>query len=328
MIRRVVVRAPNWLGDAVLSLPALRDVRRNFREARIEVLARGWLADFYRAVEAVDGVRESTTWHADARAIRGQFDLAVLFPNSFASALVPFVAGIRERWGYARDGRSLLLTRRARVPAGVKGRSEMYYYRALLAGLGLRVSAAPDASLRCPAEWSARGRAILGDGDVIGMNPGAFYGAAKRWPADRFAAAGDLLASRTGARIALVGSAGERPLAEAIAAAMERAPAVLCGATTLSELIGVLSQLRLLVTNDSGPMHVAAALGTPVVAVFGPTDWRETAPVGRRARVVREPVDCAPCKLRECPIDHRCMLRVPPGRVADEAMGLLADGGE
>jgi heptosyltransferase-2 len=108
---------------------------------------------------------------------------------------------------------------------------------------------------------------------------------------------------------------------------MELKPSVLCGSTTISDLIGVLSQLRLLVTNDSGPMHVAAALGTPVVAVFGPTDWRETAPVARRSRVVREPVDCAPCKLRECPIDHRCMLRIPPERVADEAVALLAEEG-
>jgi heptosyltransferase II len=324
---RVLVRAPNWLGDAVLSLPALRDVRRNLPEARIEVLARGWLAELYRAVEAVDGVRESTTWREDARAVCGQFDLAILFPNSFASALVPFLARIPERWGYATDGRALLLTRRARVPAEVRGWSEMYYYRAMLGGMGLRVSAAPDATLRCPAEWSARGRAILGEGHFIGMNPGAFYGSAKRWPADRFAAAGDRLARRTGARIALVGSAQERPIAEAIAEAMDPRPAVLCGSTTMSELIGVLSQLRLLVTNDSGPMHVAAALGTPVVAVFGPTDWRETAPVARRSRVVREPVDCAPCKLRECPIDHRCMQRVPPERVADEAVALLAEEG-
>jgi heptosyltransferase-2 len=123
--------------------------------------------------------------------------------------------------------------------------------------------------------------------------------------------------------VAVLGSAGEAPLAAEVARGLDAPPLDLCGRTTLPELVGVLSRLRLLVTNDSGPMHVAAALGTPVVAVFGPTDWRETAPVGERHRLVREPVHCSPCLLRECPIDHRCMRRVSAERVLDEARGLL-----
>ena len=133
---------------------------------------------------------------------------------------------------------------------------------------------------------------------------------------------GDRLVRQTGARVAIVGGPAERGLAEAIAGAMQAPVRVLAGETSLPELAGVLAQLRLLVTNDSGPMHVAAALGTPVVAVFGPTDWRETAPVGQ-GRIVREPVECAPCKLRECPIDHRCMRRVGVEQVAGEALALL-----
>jgi heptosyltransferase-2 len=196
----------------------------------------------------------------------------------------------------------------------------------MLAGAGLRVSAAPDVSLRCPPDWteSAGADRLLGKdggGDWVGVNPGAFYGTAKRWLPERFAAVADTLAAR-GARIALVGGAAERPIAEAIAAQM-RAPArVLCGETTVPELVGVLARLRLLVTNDSGPMHVAAALGVPVVAVFGPTDWRETHPVGEAHRVVREPVHCSPCGLRECPIDHRCMRRVSVDRVLGETAPL------
>jgi heptosyltransferase II len=323
-IERILVRAPNWLGDVILSLPALRDLRRNFPRARLEVLARDWVADLYRAVPGVEAVRVSGGHRRDVEAIRGAFDAAVLLPNSFGAALVVWRAGVPERWGYATDGRGLLLTRAARVPAGVRGRSQVYYYRAMLAGVGLETPDAPDASLRCPEEWSARGAERLGgDGPWLGLNPGAFFGSAKRWLPERYAAVGELVGRRTGAKVAILGGAAERPLGEAIASGMRAPVRVLCGETTLPELVGVLSRLRLLVTNDSGPMHVAAALGVPLVAVFGPTDWRETAPVGDRVRLVREEVECAPCLLRECPIDHRCMRRLTLDRVAEAALELM-----
>jgi heptosyltransferase-2 len=322
---RVVVRAPNWVGDVVLSLPALRDLRRCFPAARLEVLARPWVAELYAAVAGVDAVVESRGLAADVEALRGRFDLGVLLPNSFASALTLWRAGIPERWGYATDARGMLLTRSCRVPARVRGQSQVYYYRAMLEGLGLAVEGPPDASLACPQEWAAQGETLLGDtGPWIGVNPGAFYGTAKRWPPERFAAAAALVARRTGASVAIVGAASERPLGEAIASQLAAPSRVLCGETTLAGLVGVLAQLRLLLTNDSGPMHLAAALGTPLVAVFGSTDWVETAPVSERARVVREDTACAPCRLRECPIDHRCMTRVGVSRVAAAALELVA----
>ena len=325
-LETIVVRAPNWLGDAVLSLGAVRDIRGNFPGARLEVLARPWVAPLYEAVSEVDAVRSSRGVAADGKDLRGRFDAAVLLPNSFASALTMRAAGIPERWGYATDGRGPLLTRKAHVPREVRGRSQVYYYRAMLAGIGLAVSASPDVRLTAPEAWTDRAAALLGaPGPWIGLNPGAFFGSAKRWVPARYAAAGERLARETGARIAIVGGTLERPLGEAIAAAMDVPARVLCGETTLGELVGVLSQLRLLLTNDSGPMHVAAALGVPVVAVFGPTDWRETGPVGARQRLVREPVPCSPCLLRECPIDHRCMRRVGVERVVDEARALLAE---
>jgi heptosyltransferase-2 len=324
-VERLLVRAPNWVGDVVLSLPALRDLRRAFASARLEVLARSWVAGIYRAVPEVDAVLESGGASTDVSAVRGRFDLAVLLPNSFAAALTAWRAGVPERWGYATDGRGGLLTRRCRVPSSVRGRSQVYYYRAMLEGLGLATEGPPDASLRCPDEWAARGRALLADeGPWIGVHPGAFYGSAKRWLKERFAVAADLVARRTGARVAIVGGAAERPLAEEVAADLEAPVRVLCGQTTLDELVGVLSRLRLLLSNDSGPMHLGAALGVPVVAVFGSTDWRETAPFSPIARVVREETSCAPCRLRECPVDHRCMTRVGVDRVAAEALELVA----
>jgi heptosyltransferase-2 len=325
---RVVVRAPNWIGDVVLSLAALRDLRRNFPTARIEVLARPSVADLYRAVAEVDAVRIASGWRGDAGALGGAFDAAVLLPNSFGAALPFWMARVPERWGYATDGRRALLTRAPRVPAEIRGRSQVYYYRAMLAGAGLRVSASPDVSLACPPEWrAAADRLLAGEGtagDLIGINPGAAYGTAKRWLPERFAAVADLLAER-GARVVIVGGPAEHETGQAIADQM-RAPArVLCGRTTLPELVGVLAGMRALVTNDSGPMHLAAALGVPVVAVFGPTDWRETHPVGDRHRLVREDVHCSPCRLRECPIDHRCMRRVSVDRVLAEAGALLGE---
>ena len=326
-LERVVVRAPNWVGDAVLSLGTVRDVRRNFPGARIEVLARPWVAPLYEAVREVDAVRTSGGVRADARALRGAFDAAVLLPNSFAAAAAPWAARVPERWGYATDGRGPLLTRKARVPSQVRGRSQVYYYRAMLAGVGLTVSASPDVRLRPLESWTARADALLGgDGPWIGINPGAFFGSAKRWEPARYAAAGERLARETGARIAILGGTRERPLGEAIAAAMDAPSRVLCGETSLGELVGVLARLRLLLTNDSGPMHLAAALGVPLVAVFGPTDWRETAPAGARHRLVREPVYCSPCLLRECPIDHRCMRRVTVDMVFDAVVRRLDAG--
>jgi heptosyltransferase-2 len=194
----------------------------------------------------------------------------------------------------------------------------------MLAGLGMATDGAADATLACPEAWAAEGAALLGDdGPWIGVNPGAAYGGAKRWLPERFAAAAERVARRIGAKVAIVGGGAERPIGEAVASELAVPWRLLAGETSLAGLLGVLSRLRLLITNDSGPMHLAAALGTPLVAVFGSTDWTETAPVGRSIALVREGVDCAPCMLRECPIDHRCMTRISVDRVVDEALSLL-----
>jgi heptosyltransferase-2 len=321
---RIVVRAPNWLGDVVLSLAAVRDVRRQFPSARLEVLARPSVSGLYGAVPEVDAVRTSAGLRADARQLRGAFDAAILLPNSFGAAFVAWRAGIAERWGYRTDARGLLLTRGVPVPASVRGQSQVYYYRAMLAGAGLATTDPPDTSLRCPEAWRAETGARLGTGPFIVMTPGAAYGSAKRWLPERFAEAGDALALDHDAEVLILGAASDRALGEGIASRMQRRPRVLCGETSLADLVAILAGARLLLTNDSGGMHVAAALGTPVVAVFGPTDWRETSPVGTRHRLVREPVHCAPCLLRDCPIDHRCMRGVSVRRVLEAAEEILA----
>ncbi len=327
-MERIVVRVPNWLGDVVLCLGALRDLRRrNFPEAHLAVLARPSVAELLQAVPEVDAVHASRGMRADAETVRGAFDAAVLFTNSFGTALVPWLAAVPQRWGYATDGRGPLLTRAGRVPEGTAGVSEAYYHRAMLAAVGLEVSATPDTSLTCPPAWAEQADVLLGGGSWIGVNPGAAFGTAKRWFPERYAAVAERLAREAGASVVILGGPSERPLAQAIAALLHVPVRVLAGETTIGSLVGVLSRLRLLLTGDSGPMHLAAALGTPLCAVFGPTDWRETAPRGTVQALVRVDVECAPCKLRDCPIDHRCMTRVSPDRVAAEALTLSGDHG-
>ena len=317
---RVVVRAPNWLGDVVLSLPALRDLRAFYPGARISVLARPSVAALYDAVPEADAVVEATGLVREIAVMRGGFDLAVLLTNSFGTALAPALAGVSARWGYATDGRGFLLTRKAPVPPSVRGRSQVNYYRLMLAAMGVATRETLDTSIQCPKAWQTDGRALLGPGDFFGIAPGAAKGSAKQWPPERFAAAADRIARELGAQPVLLGSAVDRPAAMAVSRRMKTPARNLCGQTDLRTFVGVVSELRALVANDSGAMHVGAALGIPTVGVFGPTNPEETHPVGARASLVRGYAECSPCQHATCPIDHRCMTSVSPDAVTERIL--------
>ncbi len=322
---KVLVRATNWIGDSVMSLPALRAIRGRYPDAHIAVLARPWVGALYEGERSINaiipldgaaGVHDfAVKWKQAGCLRRERFDLAVLFPNSFESALLAFLTGAHRRIGYATDGRATLLTDAVAVPrADEVPRHERFYYLEMLRRAGLideiseiaeiRLDGADKAALRGRAIFEARGVKL----PVVGVSPGAAYGGAKRWLPERFAQAAGRFRDSAGGSVAVFGSAAERPLCGEVAAA--------CGgynfaaATTLREFIDMTAACHLFLTNDSGAMHIAAALGIPSVTVFGPTDETATGPASATARIVREPVDCAPCKLRECPIDHRCMTRV------------------
>jgi heptosyltransferase-2 len=329
--RALVIRAPNWIGDAVMSLGAVRAVRRIAPGARIAVAARPWVAGIFEESGAVDEIvpLERRSWRdalAHARAIRaGRYDAAVLLQNAFEAALVARLAGVRRVVGYPTDGRRLLLTDAVAMDREAEREHESHYYMQIAAALERAMRgtssvdvSAPDCSLAPRAETRARGRQILEaegippSAPVVVLNPGATNSRAKQWLPERFAAVGDALGDRAGARVAVVGSAGEAATARRVASAM-RDPSravVLAGRTSVSELIGVLSHAVALVSNDTGPAHLGAALGVPTVTIFGPTEQFATHPVGRRATIAHHPVDCAPCMLRDCPIDHRCMTRL------------------
>jgi heptosyltransferase-2 len=331
---KILVRATNWLGDAVMSLPALRALRTSYPKAHITVLARPSVAPLYEdegsidrviLLEGASGTRDwSSKWRLGSRLRRERFDLSVLLPNSFESAAIVWLSGTHRRVGYARDGRSALLTDAIPVPRpGEIPKHERYYYPELLrrAGLIPQLPEIEEILLDGLEKRRERGRNIFAargiSPPVIGVSPGAAFGGAKRWLPERFAAAACELGARHAASIAVFGAASERELCASVAASCKGVN--LAGATTLPEFIDMTAACVLCLTNDSGAMHVTAATGVPCVTVFGATDETATGPTGRSAIIVREPVDCAPCKLRECPIDHRCMTRVTAGRVIEIA---------
>ncbi len=203
---RVVIRAPNWLGDVILSLPAVRDIRHAYKEARLSVVARPSVAALYEAVPEIDEVLEASGLSQEIAAMRRGFDLAILLTNSVGTALAATLGGVPQRWGYATEGRGLLLTRRAPVSPDLRGRSQVHYYRAMLAAMGLPEGDGLDTSLAPPSTWRDTGRGLVGPGLCFGLAPGAAKGSAKQWPPERFAAAGDALAQELGARAVLLGS--------------------------------------------------------------------------------------------------------------------------
>lgn len=325
-VTRVVARAPNWLGDAVLALPALAAIRRRFPKAHLTIAANATVSAIFRehTDAAPDRVLELPSDPSGARAAieGGRFDLAVLFPNSFRSAWQLRRAGVPERWGYATSGRRWLLTRRVgRAQMRAAGPHQSDYYRALVRGLGLDVSdEAPRLSV---SEASAsRAAALLGEHKLptqapfVALAPGAAYGQAKQWPPDRMAELISRLLATTDAACVILGASHDRAAARAIESSLRaRGPLPagrvvdLVGRTSLGALVGVSARSSVFVSNDSGAMHLAAALGRPVVAIFGPTDERATGPLGDHD-IITEPVFCRPCMLRDCPIDHRCMKRI------------------
>jgi heptosyltransferase-2 len=341
---KLLVRATNWLGDAVMSIPALREIRSSHAGWEIVVLARPWVADLYRREDFCDHILtyENKDRHQGPRGKlrlaselrQERFDSAVLLQNAFDAALLAWLARIPKRIGYSRDARRALLTNPVAVPRkGEIPDHQRYYYLELLRRAGLiealpecreiRLSGAAQATESGRALWKQRG---FSSARWIGVSPGAAFGGAKRWLPERFAESAAKLSAELDAEIAVFGSAAEAELCESVAAGAGQRAHSLAGKTTLAEFIDLAAACTVYLTNDSGPMHVASALGVPTVAVFGATDHIATGPTNDWARIVRQPVECSPCMLRECPIDHRCMTRVDAASVIAEAQSLLAAG--
>lgn len=338
-IRKILVREVNWVGDAVLTLPALDALDRRFPRAEIVVLGRPWVAGLFGGQRSVDRILTydaagahrglSGRWRLARQLAAERFDLGVLLPNSVDAALLTWLAGVPRRVGYPTQGRQPLLTHPVRRQPGAGEAHQVFRYLDLVRALGGSGTAQPHLQVTADALREADRLLAEHGGDEatrwIAVNPGSIYGGAKRWPAERFAAAADRLAGRWDARILLIGSAREASVLAAVASHMWVPAVALGGRTDVAVLPALLRRARLLLTNDTGAMHVAAAVGTPVVAVFGPTDAEATGPVETRSRCVRTPVPCSPCLLRECPIDHRCMIGVTVEQVVEAAESFVTD---
>jgi heptosyltransferase-2 len=331
-VARLIVRAPNWLGDAVMALPAMDAVRRAYPDRALIVAARASVAPIFEEetpaapdeILVVDPSRET----AQLRDVKA--DAILLLPNSFESAWRASRAGIEQRWGYRAGGRGWLLTRGV---ARARGRvHQIEYYRALVRGLGLEAPEdvpriGPRPGTRASADALLAQYGVRPGDRLVGFAPGAAYGHAKQWPPGRVAQVIAALSGRAVTAV-LVGAAADRGTARAIESSLPAGTRAvdLVGRTSLRQLVGVIARCAAFASNDSGAMHVAAALGVPLTAIFGPTDERVTAPRGRAGAidVIARDVFCRPCLLRECPIDHRCMKRIDADTVLRSLLGHLA----
>lgn len=352
--KRLLVRGVNWLGDAVMTTPALLRLRERFPDAHVTLLTPGKLRDLYLHHPAVDetiGFGPEEGVRSVGRKLRaGNFDLAIVLPNSPRSALEVWWAGIPQRIGYSRPWRNLFLTRtvatrpghvqmRKRTPeeirrlvaatpsspgreggapvAGGYGAHQLHEYLHLVAALGAPEEILPPQLCVGDEEAQAVSKRFQLDARTrwLGINPGAEYGPAKRWPIERFAEVANELYRKLGCAFLIFGGKGDVPLAEQLLALLPTPASKghvvsLAGKTSLRELMALLKLCRGLLTNDTGPMHVAAALGTPVVVPFGSTSPELTGPGlpgDTRHRLLKSSAPCSPCFLRECPIDFRCM---------------------
>ena len=335
---RILIVAPSWIGDTIIAQPLFMRLKERDPGCEIDALAQPWVAPVLRAMPQIASVIESPLRHGrfDLRLRRqlarrlaaGRYDEAIVLPNSWKSALMPFLARIPVRTGFVGESRYGLLNRAhkldtARLPRQV----DRYAQLAQAPGEALRLPLPQPRLMRDAARETATLAALgLAQAEApIVFCPGAEYGPAKRWPAAYYAELARSLGARSHA-IWLLGSAKDASVADDIAAASGGAAVSLCGRTSLVQALDLIGAARLVVTNDSGLMHVAAALGTPLIALYGSSSPDYTPPLSDKAAIIWRKPDCSPCFERECPLGHfRCMMELTPDSVLQTATRKLAD---
>ncbi|MEJ2033388.1 MAG: lipopolysaccharide heptosyltransferase II [Deltaproteobacteria bacterium] len=320
--RKILIRSTNWIGDAIMTTPAVRTIRENFPEAKITILAKPWVADVFVASPHIDEVvlYQSKRIHRGLQGLwrlanelrERRYDLAILLQNAFEAALIARLARIPARAGYRRDARSWLLTHPVTIDPGIRKIHQVFYYQDLLRQLGL--SPGPDElhlTLPRPVRrWAKEFAANLGRQLLIGFNPGAAYGPAKCWPASKYAELAVRLHGSLGATILVFGTDQDTGAAAEIKSQLPDHVVDLAGQTKLAEAMALIGVCDGFVTNDSGLMHVAAALQTPLVAIFGSTDAVATGPYSPQATVVQKELPCRPCLKPDCKRDFACMEEI------------------
>jgi heptosyltransferase II len=343
-IKRVVVRGTNWVGDCVMTVPALRALRKVLPDAEITLAIKPGVKGIFAGADFIDNIliydrRNILSVVPQIRELRKRhFDLALLFQNAFEAALIPFMAGVPLRLGYATESRQPMLSHPISIPDWRNSRHEVFYYLYLVAALEQMLFGTssvcdtdPEAEITVSETQHAAALEILRSVDVspedkvVVICPGSINSRAKRWPVDSFAALADkLIESKR--KVLLIGSKDEVDVTQAVVRKMKQQPVVLTGKTNLEEILGVIDSAQLVVTNDTGPAHIAAALGRPTLVIFGPTNPDTTRPFAPQAELLRHPPDCAPCMLRDCPIDHRCMTAITVDEVFERSHAILKRG--
>jgi len=336
--KRILIRSTNWIGDAIMTTPAVRSIRENFPGARVSILVLPWVADVFVASPYVDEIILYRK-NGEHRGLPGRlrlvkelgakdFDLVILLQNAFEAGLITWLARIPARAGYSTDGRGFLLTHPVKLRQEVKTVHQVHYYQEMLRGLGLRTG--PDklflnlpAAARGWAEDFLQDRLRQNGKPVIGFNPGASYGPAKRWPAEKFSELAGLVSSRTDGNILVFGTDDDHEAAAIIRRGAEKHVVDLTGRTTLAQAMALIERCHVFVTNDSGLMHVSAALGTPTAAIFGSTNHVTTGPYSKRSRVIRKEIPCSPCLQTHCDTDFRCMQEIGSSEVFATVLKLL-----
>ena len=338
-IEKVLIRGTNWIGDVVMTLPAVAAVRKTWPGARISVLAKPWVAEIYRLCADVDDVIvfQEPGRHAGiggklrlAGELRGVgFDCAILLQNAIEAAIIAGLAGIPLRAGYNSDGRGVLLTHAVRRTKAIRRVHQIDYYIEMVQALGC-TPATRDVRLRPGRDYDGLAGTLFARFGIaenrprIGIAPGAAYGPAKKWFPDRFAAVADCLSGESGAQTILFGSAGDRESTAAVQGSARHPLIDIAGMTNLKEAIALIARCSLFISNDSGLMHVAGALGVPTVAIFGSTNPVTTSPAGERSVVIHHDLDCSPCLKPVCPTDFRCMEMIGVEEVCAAARKLLS----
>ncbi len=346
---KILIRGVNWIGDAVITIPAVRSIRRAFPDAHISLLVKPWVSEIFRENPDIneiilfdDSFKGYTGRLKLAKKLREKaFDKAILLQNAFDAALIAWLSGIPERIGYKRDGRGFLLTNAVPVEEYVLKQHQVYYYQNLLKSAGIEpADTQPYLYLTDNERQSARNLLssyfTADNGPLIGINPGATFGSAKRWPPERFAELIIKVVNELNGQVVLFGSPSEIEISNEIITEINRLKIkmkiekigsrilVTTGKTNLRELAALISECAVFVTNDSGPMHVASALLVPTVAIFGSTDKTATGPFGEGHRIIRKDLPCSPCMKRECPEGHlNCMTAVTADEVFDAVREIL-----
>jgi len=335
----ILIRGTNWIGDAVMTLPAIAAIRRSFPRARISILVKPWVADIFSFCSDVDDIilylphkgqyNLANVSRVSKEIKKKRFDAAILLQNAIEAAIIAFLGRIPIRAGYNSDVRGFLLTHSVKRTRAIRRVHQVHYYLEMVRALGC-IGDHKAFHFHVADQEKILGRSLLEasgmkrEGGVIGIAPGAAYGPAKRWFPERFAAVADRLMEEFSVDIALFGSSADKETTEAISRHARHPLIDLAGATTLKDAISVMAACRLFISNDSGLMHIAGALGVPTLAIFGSTNPMATSPIGASNIIIHKDLPCSPCLKEECPEDFQCMDMITINDVYGAAQCMLS----